>query len=184
YYKIRALDRNLEMYNKLSDVEKASRTIYLNKTGYNGLYRVNSKGQFNVPFGRHKNPRICDEENLKAVHEAIKNVKFLHSSFERCLDYANKEDFVYLDPPYYPISETSLFTSYTKETFGRDSQVQLFEVFKNLDERGCQVLLSNSYCEFIITLYRDYRIVKIKAKRAINSDSSKRGFIDEALIMN
>jgi DNA adenine methylase len=184
YYKIRALDQNLDVYNNLSNVEKAARTIFLNKTGYNGLYRVNSKGQFNVPFGRHKNPKICDKDNLKAVHKAIQKVEILHGSFEICLNYAKGGDFVYLDPPYYPLSDTALFTSYTKENFGKESQVQLHEVFKQLDERGCKLLLSNSYCDFILDLYKDYKIITIKAKRAINSDSSKRGFINEVLIMN
>lgn len=184
YYKIRALDRIPEIYNKLSDIEKASRTIFLNKTGYNGLYRVNSKGQFNVPFGRHKNPKICDEENLIAVHKAIQNIEIIHGSFELCLEYANEGDFVYLDPPYYPLSDTALFTSYTKENFGEESQIQLFKVFKQLDEQGCKLILNNSYCDFILDLYTDYKIITMKAKRAINSVSSKRGFILEVLITN
>jgi DNA adenine methylase len=145
---------------------------------------VNSKGFFNVPFGFHKNPKICDKKNLIAVHKALKNVKILYASFEICLDYAKQNDFVYLDPPYNPLSDTALFTSYTKENFGKKSQIQLFEVFKQLDERGCKLLLSNSYCDFILDLYKDYKIITIKAKRTINSDSSKRGLIDEVLIMN
>ncbi len=184
YYEIRALDQNLNIYNKLTDVEKAARTIFLNKTGYNGLYRVNSKGRFNVPFGRHKNPKMCDIKNLKAVHKAIQNVEILHDSFEICLNYAKKDDFLYFDPPYYPLSDTALFTSYTKENFDKDSQIQLYEVFKQLDKRGCKLLLSNSYCDFILDLYKDYKSITIKAKRAINSDSSKRGSINEILIMN
>ncbi|MFW9945460.1 MAG: DNA adenine methylase [Candidatus Odinarchaeota archaeon] len=184
YYKIRAKDRNPKIYMNLSDIEKASRTIFLNKAGYNGLYRVNSKGFFNVPFGRHKNPNICDKENLKAVHKVLKNIEIFHGSFELCLNLAEKDDFIYLDPPYYPLSDTALFTSYTKQDFGQGSQIKLFKLFKELDKKGCQLLLSNSYCDFILDLYEDYRIVTLKAKRAINSISSKRGVINEVLIMN
>ncbi len=184
YYKIRAMDRNPQTFMNLSDIEKASRTIFLNKSGYNGLYRVNSKGFFNVPFGRHKNPNICDKENLKAVYKVLKNIKIIHGSFELCLDFAEKDDFIYLDPPYYPLSDTALFTSYTKQDFGQESQIKLYKVFKELDKKGCQLLLSNSYCDFILDLYKDYRIITLKAKRAINSISSKRGLINEVLIMN
>ncbi|MFX1498952.1 MAG: DNA adenine methylase [Promethearchaeota archaeon] len=184
YYKIRAMDRNIQVYSNLSNNERASRTIYLNKTGFNGLYRVNSKGFFNVPFGRHKNPTICDEDNLRAVNKVLKNVKIVHGSFEMCLEFAEKNDFIYLDPPYYPISETALFTSYTKQDFGKDSQLNLFEIFKKLDQMGCMLLLSNSYCDFILDLYKDYKIIKMKAKRAINSVSSKRGQINEVLVTN
>lgn len=184
YYKIRAMDRNLQIYSKLSNIERASRTIYLNKTGFNGLYRVNSKGFFNVPFGRHQNPTICDEDNLRAVNKVLKNVKIMHGSFEMCLEFAEKNDFIYLDPPYYPISETALFTSYTKQDFGKDSQLKLFEIFKKLDQMGCKLLLSNSYCDFILELYKDYKFITMKAKRAINSVSSKRGQINEVLVTN
>ena len=103
--------------------------IYLNRCCYNGLYRVNSKGQFNVPFGKYKNPNFCDEENLLAVSKALENVKIVHGAFDICLDYAEKDDFIYFDPPYYPISKTSSFTSYTKENFGENSQQKLFNVF-------------------------------------------------------
>jgi len=184
YYEIRALDRDRKKYAELSDVEKASRSIYLNKSGYNGLYRVNSKGFFNVPFGRHKNPNICDEENLRKVSQVLKNVKIYLGSFEICLDFAEKNDFVYLDPPYYPLSDTALFTSYTKKSFDRSSQIKLFEVFKELNNRECNILLSNSYSDFILDLYNDFKIVTLKAKRNINSNSKKRGLIKEVLILN
>jgi DNA adenine methylase len=184
YYKIRAIDRNVEKYRTLPDIEKAARTIFLNKTGYNGLFRVNQKGFFNVPFGRYKNPKICDRKNLFAVHHALQSVKIVHSSFEHCLDYAEEEDFVYLDPPYYPISDTSLFTSYTKDNFGKKSQIKLYTIFQKLDQKGCQILLNNSYSDFILNLYKDFRIEILKAKRAINSKSNKRGEIKEVLIMN
>ncbi len=184
YYKIRTLDRNYDEYNSLSNIEKAARTIFLNKTGYNGLYRVNQKGFFNVPFGRHKNPKICDKKNLIAAHHALKNIEIIHGSFELSIDFAKKGDFVYLDPPYFPLSSTSLFTSYTKYNFGKHAQIQLYETFKSLDQKGCKLLLNNSYSEFILELYKEYTIEIVKAKRAINSKSTKRGEIKEVLIMN
>ena len=184
YYEVRSQDRNPEEYNKLSDVNKASRTIYLNRCCFNGLYRVNSKGQFNVPFGKYSNPKFCDEENLVAIHKALKNVLLINDSFEKCLDFAEKDDFIYFDPPYVPISPSANFTSYTKGNFGKEDHIKLFNVYKNLDERGCKVLLSNSYSEFILDLYKDYQINILHAKRAINSDGSKRGKIKELLITN
>jgi len=184
YYKIRALDRNIDQYNNLSEIEKAARTIFLNKTGYNGLYRVNQKGFFNVPFGRYKNPKICDRKNLIAVHQALQNVEIIHGSFELCLELSESGDFIYLDPPYFPLSNTSSFTSYTKQDFGEDSQLKLYKLFQKLDQKGCKILLSNSYSDFILDLYVNYRIEILKAKRAINSKSNKRGEIKEVLIMN
>ena len=184
YYDIRALDRDQNKYAELSDIEKASRSIYLNKSGYNGLYRVNSKGFFNVPFGRHKNPKICDEENLRKVSQVLKNVKIYLGSFEICLNFAEKGDFVYLDPPYFPLSDTALFTSYTKDIFDKSSQLKLFNAFKELNERGCYIMLSNSYSEFILNLYKDFKIITLKAKRNINSNSQKRGLINVVLILN
>ncbi len=184
FYKIRNLDRNHEEFNKISDVERASRTIYLNRCCYNGLYRVNSKGEFNVPFGRYKNPNFCDEKNLKAVSIVLKDIEIYKNSFESCLNFAEKDDFVYLDPPYHPISETSNFTGYTKNMFGKDSQSQLFQVFRQLDEIGCKVMLSNSYNKFILDLYKDFKIMTIYAKRAINSNAKRRGKIKEILVLN
>ncbi len=184
YYKIRALDRDEEKFIKLSNIEKASRIIYLNRCCYNGLYRVNSKGQFNVPFGKYKNPNFCDEENLIAVSKVLENVKIIHGSFDTCLDYAEKDDFIYFDPPYYPISKTSSFTSYTKENFGENSQQKLFNVFKRLDERDCKLMLSNSYSEYIKNLYKDYKIITLDARRAINCNAEKRGNINVLLILN
>jgi len=184
YYDIRALDRDQNKYAELSDIEKASRSIYLNKSGYNGLYRVNSKGFFNVPFGRHKNPKICDEENLRKVSQVLKNVRIYLGSFEICLDLAEEGDFIYFDPPYFPLSDTALFTSYTKDNFDKSSQLKLFDVFKELNERGCYIMLSNSYSEFIIELYKEFKIITLKAKRNINSNSQKRGLINEVLILN
>lgn len=184
YYKIRSKDRDLIKYNKMSNVEKASRMIYLNRCCYNGLYRVNSKGEFNVPFGKYKNPNFCDEENLIAVKKVLKDIKILHSSFEVCLNYAKQDDFIYFDPPYYPLSETSSFTSYTKEDFREDAQKKLFDVFQKLDDRGCKLMLSNSDNDFIRNLYSDYKIITLKAKRVINCNAEKRGNINSLMILN
>ncbi len=183
YYKIRNVDRTKEFKN-WSNVEKASRTIYLNKCCYNGLYRVNSKGQFNVPFGRYKNPKFCDEKNLRAVHEVLQNVEILLDSYERCIDYANEKTFFYIDPPYIPISETANFTSYTQENFTYEDQIELKEVIDALTSCGSKVMLSNSYHKNIMELYEDYIINVVSAKRVINSNASKRGEIREVLIKN
>ena len=158
--------------------------IYLNRCCYNGLYRVNSKGEFNVPFGKYKNPNFCDEKNLLAVSKALETVKIILGSFEICLDYVEKGDFIYFDPPYQPISKTSSFTSYTKENFGKDSQLKLFNVFKKLDVLGCKLMLSNSYNEYIKDLYQDYKIIALDARRAINCNAAKRGNIKVLLILN
>ena len=183
YYNIRDKDRT-EKFSQWSKVERASRTIYLNRCCYNGLYRVNKNGHFNVPFGRYKNPRFLDEPNLKAVNVALKQANILHESFEKCIDHAKKGDFIYFDPPYFPISRSANFTSYTKENFGEEMQQLLFTIFDQLDKKGCKVMLSNSHNEFILELYAEYNINTLKATRAINSDASKRGKINELLITN
>jgi DNA adenine methylase len=183
YYKIRKLDRKPE-FEDLTNTERAARLIYMNKVCYNGLYRVNSKGQFNVPFGSYKNPTVCDEENLIAVNKVLQNVELVCSSFEKCLNYAHKNDLIYLDPPYHPLSETSSFTSYTKEDFSKKSQKKLFNIFKILNLRKSKLMLSNSYHEFVLHLYREFHIKELGAKRAINSDSTKRGKIKVVLILN
>ena len=184
YDKIRSVDRYPKKFEKLTDIEKASRTIYLNRCCYNGLYRVNSKGHFNVPIGKYKNPKFCDEKNLYAVQNALQNAKIIAGSYEKCLNFAKKGDFIYIDPPYYPISKTSSFTSYTKGNFSENEQLHLKKVVDKLNDRGCKVLVSNSYCKFITELYGDYIINQVNAKRAINCNGSKRGKINEVLIMN
>lgn len=184
YYQIRNIDRNIEEFNEWTQIEKASRIIYMNRCCFNGLYRVNSKGQFNVPFGKYKNPKFCDKDNLLTVNKALKNVQLVHGSFEKSLDFAEKDDFIYFDPPYVPISNSANFTSYTKDNFGKEDQIRLHEVFKELDERGCKVMLNNSYSDLIADLYSDYQIKELRAKRVINSDASKRGAIKELLILN
>ncbi len=184
FYEIRNLDRNSNQFDKYSNIHRAARTIYLNRCCYNGLYRVNSTGYFNVPFGKYKNPKFCDKSNLKAVNYVLKEVVISQASFENCLEFAHQDDFIYLDPPYQPVSATANFTSYTKEGFAENAQLKLQEVYKELDRRGCKVMLSNSYNEFILNLYDGFRIITVDAKRAINSIATKRGEIKEALILN
>jgi DNA adenine methylase len=161
----------------MTKVERAARFIYLNKTCFNGLYRENSKGLFNVPFGKYSNPNICDESNLRAVSRYLNStgVKIESLPYNKfILKHAQPGDFIYLDPPYYPMKETS-FTKYHKGKFLEAEQVELCELYKALDKRGCKVLLSNSNSPFIKQLYAGFNIVEVSASRAVNSDSSKRG---------
>jgi DNA adenine methylase len=185
FYEIRDLDRNPGQYEKLSDVERASRTIFLNKTCYNGLYRVNSRGEFNAPFGRYTNPRILDELNLREVNKVLENVIILCDDFSKCLDWVEPDSFVYLDSPYMPLTTKSAnFTSYTPDKFTKIDQLRLFGVFKKLDWLGAKVMQSNSNNKLIIDLYKDFKIEYINARRNINSNSNKRGEIKELLILN
>ena len=186
FYAIRGLDRDPQAYASLSDVQKAARLIYLNKTCYNGLYRVNNAGQFNAPFGSYKNPNIVNADTLRAV-SAYFNRAEIHFSSE---DYAQvlarlpENAFVYLDPPYDPVSDTANFTGYSKDGFGRAEQIRLREQCDELTRRNIRFMLSNSATDFIREQYRDYHITTVKAKRAINSDSTKRGHIDEVVVRN
>jgi DNA adenine methylase len=184
FYKIRDVDRDQDRFKEWSDVERASRTIYMNRVCFNGLYRVNKKGEFNVPFGDYKDPQFCDEENLLAVNHSFHETTLVLGTFEQCLEFAKKGDFVYMDPPYVPLSTTASFTSYTRDCFDENAQKKLFSVFKELDNRGCKIMLSNSHCEFILDLYKGYRIETIMAIRAINCVGAKRGKIKEVLVMN
>lgn len=171
----------------LSDVEVASRFIFLNRTGFNGLYRVNKSGQFNVPFGRYNNPVICDEDNLRRVSDALQDVTITHQDYKHVLKTAKSGDFIYLDPPYYPINATSSFTSYTAEGFLEKEQTELRDTFVKLHEKGCFVMLSNSDTPFINELYSGLdgiTINKITAGRSINSKGSGRGKITEVLVTN
>jgi DNA adenine methylase len=180
YYFMRGLDST-----SLGPVERASRFIYLNKTCFNGLYRVNKQGRFNVPFGRYKNPRYADVDVLAAARSALINTRAIDvADFGIVLGRAAPGDFVYFDPPYQPISETSIFTSYTPGSFDACQQERLARVFGDLDTRGCRVLLSNSASEFIRDLYRGFRVETVKAKRYINCDKNRRGDIDEVVVMN
>lgn len=172
---------------KLSDLNTASRFIYLNRTCFNGMYRVNSKGGFNVPFGKYTNPLVCDENNLRKVSKALKNVEIKKQDYKEVLKKAKKGDFVYFDPPYYPVSKTASFTSYTSEAFLDKEQIELRDTFVELHKRGCFIMLSNSDTPFINKIYsepKELRITKVQAGRAINSDASKRGKITEVLVTN
>ncbi|MDQ5921414.1 MAG: adenine methylase [Pseudomonadota bacterium] len=186
FYKIRELDRNHLAYNQLSPVEKASRLLYLNKTCFNGLFRVNQAGEFNSPFGSYKNPNIVNEIHLKAVSKYFNsaNIIFTIGDFESALKGVKKDSFVYLDPPYDPISTSSNFTGYTAGGFNIQKQLRLKEVCDKLNTDGVKFLLSNSATDFIKNLYKDYRIEIVKAKRSVNSNASLRGEIDEVLIRN
>lgn len=186
FYKIRSLDRNAKKYSKLSDVDKASRIVYLNKTCYNGLYRVNSKGEYNAPFGKYKNPLICDETNIMELSKYFNdaNIQITNFDFEEVCKDAKAGDFVYLDPPYDPVTTTASFTSYNSNGFNRDEQIRLKKVCDELTERGVKWMLSNSATPFIIELYKDYNIDIVHAKRYINSKGSGRGNVEEVLVRN
>lgn len=182
FLKIRSQD-----VSKLSDVQIASRFIFLNRTAFNGLYRVNKKGEFNVPYGKYANPTICDETNLRRVSSALQGISIKHQDYKVILRQAKKGDFIYFDPPYYPVSKTASFTSYTKESFLDKEQTELRDVFMALHKRGCFVMLSNSYTPFILDLYRGHkgvRVSTIQASRNVNSKASGRGKIAEVLVTN
>lgn len=186
FYKVRALDRDPMIYAQLTNVERASRIHYLNKTCYNGLFRVNQSGQFNAPFGRYKNPNIKNPIILRAVSKYFNeaNIEFRNTDFEEAVKGIRKGAFVYFDPPYDPISDSSNFTGYATNGFDRDEQIRLKRLCDKLNERNVKFLLSNAATDFIFELYKDYKIKIIKAKRAINSDGDSRGEVDEVLVRN
>ncbi|OCQ95681.1 DNA methyltransferase [Nostoc sp. MBR 210] len=178
YYSVRSHTSN-------NNLEKAARLIYLNKTCYNGLYRVNSQGKFNVPLGSYKNPSICQEDLLRAASQALKSSEIKQADFINVLNYAkNSDDFVFCDPPYHPISNTSYFTGYNGNSFGEQDQIRLRNVCAELANRGVKVMVCNSDCEFIRKIYTEisFNIYDIAASRSINSNTKKRGFISELLI--
>ena len=181
YYEVRDLESD-----RLDSVSRAARLVYLNKTCFNGLYRVNSKGKFNVPFGDYKNPSIFDINTLYRASQMLQGADLRVMTFDKVLDFAGKDDFVYFDPPYIPLSKTSSFTRYSKGEFSINEQNQLSEVFRALDSMGCLVMLSNSDHSLTRELYRDYdkNIVVVRAKRKINSVGSKRGAINEIVVTN
>lgn len=185
FYKIRSWDRE-EDYNKRSSAEKAARTIYLNKTCFNGLYRVNSKGFFNVPYGKYKNPSFVDADNIRNLSKYFKsaNITFLNKDFSAIVEDAKEGDFIYFDPPYYPLNKTSSFTSYSKDGFSQEDQIRLKKEIDALTGRGVKVLMSNSCCDFIKDLYVGYKIIEIEANRNINALGSKRTPVKEVLIKN
>jgi DNA adenine methylase len=166
------------------EIERAARTIYLNKTCFSGLYRVNNQGEFNVPFGRHKNPLICDANNITQVSLVLRKVEIIHDDFEKCIEFSQRGDFIYLDPPYQPLSKTSYFTGYTKNQFLLKEQFRVARLFKRLDSYGCKVMMSNSDTKFIRNLYKKFRIETVRANRAINCKAKGRGKINELVIVN
>jgi DNA adenine methylase len=186
FYEIRSWDRNKEEYQNLSDIKKASRFIYLNKTCFNGIYRVNSKNEFNVPYADYKHPDIVDEKTLRDVSSFLNSVKaeFTSLDFRDVLKNVQRDSFVYLDPPYEPVSPTESFTTYTKDGFIREDQIELKECCDELNKRGVLFMLSNSSSPFIIDLYKDYDINYVSAKRAINSKGDKRGAVKEIVVKN
>ncbi|HLO83605.1 MAG TPA: DNA adenine methylase [Nostocaceae cyanobacterium] len=172
-------------YEQGSNLEKAARLIYLNKTCFNGLYRVNSQGKFNVPMGRYKNPGICQEDLLRSASEALKDAEIKVNDFTAILDYAvSSNDFVFCDPPYYPLSSTSNFTAYSQNSFDEKDQERLRNTCAELASRGVKVMICNSHSEIIKSLYQEinFNIRTIKAPRSINSNTQSRGLIDELLI--
>lgn len=186
FYTLRDVDRRPE-FALWGPVRKAARLIYLNKSCFNGLYRVNSKGQFNVPFGKYSNPTICDAPNLKACSRVLAGTDLKVGSFDEITAEADAGDFVYFDPPYAPLSETSSFTSYSKDSFGEEMQRSLFDLCCQLHQRGVLFLLSNSTAPTIRELYSKnpaFKIDTVEASRAINSKGSKRGKISEIMVTN
>jgi len=166
------------------DPERAAAFIYLNKTCYNGLWRVNSKGRFNVPVGRYTNPTLFDAERLQGAARLLRHAVLAAGSFERVLDEAEAGDFVYFDPPYVPVSATANFASYTKDVFGLSDQKRLAQVFRELDERGCAVMASNSDAPVVRRLYAGFKIERVFCSRAINSNARSRGAVREVIISN
>jgi DNA adenine methylase len=169
-----------------TDVQKAARLIFLNKTCYNGLYRVNKKGKFNVPFGRYKKPKICDKTNLRIVSSVLNwsKARLLAADFQEATCNASNRDFIYFDPPYQPISSTAKFTSYTHSGFPEEEQERLYRWFKELDRRGCQIVLSNSDTEVIRNMYEEYTIEQVEAMRAISCKGNRRTGHTELIITN
>lgn len=186
FYAVRDWDRERTKYTALSDVEKAARMLYLNKTCYNGLFRVNNSGEFNSPFGNYRNPNIVNAPTLRAVSTYLNaaNVFLTSADYSELLETLPKGTFVYLDPPYDPVSDTSSFTGYAKGGFTRDDQIRLRECCDALDAKGLKFMLSNSATRFIYDQYADYKITTVQARRAINSDATKRGEVDEVVVRN
>lgn len=186
FYAVRDWDRDLEKYEALSDVERAARVIYLNKTCYNGLYRVNNAGEFNSPFGNYKNPNIVNAPVLRAVsaYFNVAEITFSSVDYAELLKNVRRGTFVYLDPPYDPVSDTSSFTGYARGGFTKDDQIRLRECCDELNRRGVRFMLSNSATDFIREQYAAYHITTVQAKRAINSIASKRGDVDEVVVRN
>ena len=191
YYEKRQEYNNLKINIEKNNIEKASLFIFLNKTCFNGLYRVNKKGEFNVPMGAYKNPKICDKENLKNVSMALKNVKIIYADYRESKDFIDEKTFVYIDPPYRPLNTSSSFTSYTENDFSDKEQIELAEYINDLNKKGAKIVISNSDPKnndiddnFFDELYKNYNINRVKATRMLNSNASLRGAINELLITN
>ena len=184
YYEIRNIDRDKKKFNKLADYKRAARTIYLNKACFNGLYRVNSKNEFNVPFGKKTKVNTYEGPNLGIVHCLLNvyDIQLISIDFEEAVKDAKAGDFIYFDPPY--DSETSTFNSYTENGFGKEEQIRLAKVFKELADRGCYVMLSNHNTKLVNELYEGFNIHVIEAKRNINANGKKRGKVEEVIITN
>ena len=185
FMEIRERDKDKNFKKEKSKIERAARFIYLNRTCFNWMYRVNSKWEFNVPFWKYSNPKICDEEWLYLAKEALQNTTIKNADFSVVEKKAKKWDFVYFDPPYDVLTDTANFTDYNKWWFGRDEQIRLFNTFDKLNkENWCYVMLSNHNTPFIRDLYKDYRKEIVLAKRMINSDATKRWTIEEIVVLN
>jgi DNA adenine methylase len=183
YYSVRAMDRE-EGFKSLPLEVRAARFIYLNKTCFNGLWRVNKQGYNNSGSGRYKNPKIYDEETLMAASIVLQNAEIQNADFSEVIKFADNGDFVYFDPPYYPLNATSFFTTYHESGFLDEEQKRLYTVFKELDEKGISVMESNSNTEFIKELYKEYNIEFVEAPRFINGKGDGRGKIKEVVIRN
>ncbi|MBI2376753.1 MAG: DNA adenine methylase [Deltaproteobacteria bacterium] len=178
YYEVRAQDPA-----SLSPAARAARMLYLNRCGFNGLYRVNRKGEFNVPFGRYTNPRICDEENILAASSALSRARVSFRDFEHVVEHAAPGDFVYFDPPYVPLSTSSSFTSYAKGGFGEPEQNRLAETFESLTRNGVYCMLSNSDAPWVRERYSGFRVLPVLARRNVNSNPDRRGPITEVVVL-
>ena len=202
FLKLEANDRTIYFYDirkeynsyKLKmelDIKRASEFIFLNRTCFNGLYRVNKSGEFNVPYGKYKNPTICDSKNLKNLSKVIQNVIFEYGDYKKSCKYVDNKTFVYFDPPYRPLSATSGFTSYTKEDFNDENQKELAKYYSELNDKKAKLMLSNSNPKntnkednFFEDIYKGFNINEVSAKRMINANSRGRGEISELLITN
>ena len=191
YYKKREEYNSLKINSEVNNIEKAVLFIFLNKTCFNGLYRVNKKGEFNVPMGAYKKPKICDEENLKNVSLTLRNVKIVYADYKESEKFIDDKTFVYIDPPYRPLNITSSFTSYTENDFNDKEQIELAEYINVLNKKGAKIVISNSDPKnndiddnFFDKLYKNYNINRVKATRMLNSNASLRGAINELLITN
>lgn len=186
FYEVRDWDRNKAKYDMLTEIQKAARFVFLNKTCYNGLFRVNNSGEFNSPFGSYKNPNIVNAPTLRAVSVYFNssNINFSCGDYADVLAELPRGTFVYLDPPYDPVSDTANFTGYARGGFTKDDQIRLRKSCDLLTQRGVKFMLSNSSTDFIREEYKAYNITTVKAKRAINSDATKRGQVDEVVVRN